>query len=177
MSKRSNFKKIEKDAYQTIDGRSVTPLLPHIEGVRAYAEPCAADGFLIEHFEQQAPWMECTYSNDIDWFDGEDAIVGTQLEAARERYSHIITNPPWTRKVMHPMLWRFMSIAPTWCLFDADWAHTKQARELIKHCVKIVSLGRLRWIPDTTMSGKDNCAFYLFDKDHDYGPRFYNGDY
>lgn len=176
IAKRSDFKRIEKDAYQTIDRRAFIPLLPHIQNVRAYAEPCAGEGKFIEHLDREAPWMQCGYANDIDWFDGEDAIEGKALEAARDRYDVICTNPPWRRDLLHPMITRFIGIAPVWLLYDADWAHTKQARPFMRQCVKIVSVGRLKWIPDTTMSGKDNCAFYLFMKDHDGGPRFYNDE-
>lgn len=88
----------------------------------------------------------------------------------------IITNPPWSRKLLHPMIEKFMGIAPTWLLFDANWMFTKQARRYLPNCVKIVSVGRLKWIPDTTMSAKDDCAWFYFRKDHDDGPRFYNAE-
>jgi hypothetical protein len=41
--------------------------------------------------------------------------------------SMFITNPPWDRKVLHPLIEHLSSIAPTWLLFDADWMHTKQS--------------------------------------------------
>ena len=54
----------------------------------------------------------------------------------------------------------------TWFLFDADWMHTKQAKGLLqKYITDIVSVGRLKWIPDSTMSGKDNCAWYRISVD------------
>ena len=74
-----------------------------------------------------------------------------------------ITNPPWDRKILHPILEKLPMIFPTWLLFDADWMHTKQSSELIKRCVKIVSVGRVKWIENSKMTGKDNCAWYLFD--------------
>jgi hypothetical protein len=51
---------------------------------------------------------------------------------------------------------------PTWLLFDADWMHTKQAATHLQYCQRIVSVGRLKWIPDTPHKGKDSCAWYLF---------------
>ena len=50
---------------------------------------------------------------------------------------------------------------PTWLLFDADWMHTKQSRPYLLALHKIISVGRIKWFGDTT--GKDNCAWYLFD--------------
>jgi len=48
-------------------------------------------------------------------------------------------------------------------LFDADWMHTKQSAILMTYCVKVVSVGRVKWIEGSKSVGKDNCAWYLFD--------------
>lgn len=54
MGKRSNFPRIDKDFYSTIDPRAIPPLLAHLgEGVR-YAEPCAGAGALIDLLEPHA---------------------------------------------------------------------------------------------------------------------------
>jgi hypothetical protein len=172
MGKRSTFKRVEKDAYQTIDPRAFPPLLPHVQHVRSYAEPFVGEGRLVAHLEEMAPWMECGYANDIE--RGEDVLTGDELANNRERYDAIISNPPWSRKLLHPIIEKLAAIAPTYLLFDASWAFTKQARPFLPYCVKIISVGRLKWIPGTKMSGKDDCAFYYFNKDHDGGPRFYN---
>ena len=74
-----------------------------------------------------------------------------------------ITNPPWDRKILHPLINHLSNMAPTWLLFDADWMHTRQSREYIKYCSMIVSVGRIKWFGN--MTGKDNCAWYLFDKE------------
>jgi hypothetical protein len=42
--------------------------------------------------------------------------------------NYIITNPPWSRDILHPLILRFVSLRPTWLLFDADWLYTKQAK-------------------------------------------------
>jgi hypothetical protein len=78
---------------------------------------------------------------------------------------YIITNPPWDRKILHPMIEHFSSMRPTWLLFDADWMHTKQSTPYMDYCQKIVPVGRVKWIPDSKMTGKDNAAWYLFDQD------------
>jgi hypothetical protein len=62
------------------------------------------------------------------------------------------------------MIEHFSAMRPTWLLFDADWMHTLQSAPYMKWCRKIVSVGRVKWIPDSTMTGKDNCAWYLFDQ-------------
>lgn len=155
MGKRSEFERVEKDFYRTIDVRAVKPLLPFIEGL-SYVEPCVGDGDLVKMLKDAAT---CIKSSDIQ--TGTDALI---LE---EGYfigaDCIITNPPWSRNLLHPMILHFSKHKPTWLLFDTDWAHTKQSSEYMKYCTHIVSVGRLIWIEGTKTSGKDNCAWYRFD--------------
>ena len=85
-----------------------------------------------------------------------------------------ITNPPWDRKkqngeILHKIIDNRAGQKPTWLLFDSDWMHTKQATPYMKYCVKVVAIGRVKWFPDSKHTGKDNCCWYLFDKNHD-GP-------
>jgi hypothetical protein len=56
-------------------------------------------------------------------------------------------------------------LAPTWLLFDADWAYTRQAAPFLKYCAKIVVIGRVKWIEDSDMAGKDNSCWYLFGRE------------
>ena len=46
---------------------------------------------------------------------------------------------------------------------DADWMHTKQSASYLPLLKKVVSIGRVQWIPDSKSTGKDNCCWYLFD--------------
>ena len=56
---------------------------------------------------------------------------------------------------MHALIAHFLRILPTvWLLLETDWASTKQAPPFMPWCSDIVSVGRLRWIEGTTMSGK-----------------------
>lgn len=166
MGKRSAFERKPRDAYQTIDPRAVEILAPHLHGIESFAEPCAGEGYLVGQL--QALGLVCAYEGDIE--QGFDALVHPfQQEAS---FDAIITNPPWRRDILHPMIERFMRIAPTWLLLDADWAHTKQSAPFIDQCSHIVSVGRLRWEPDTKQTGKDNCAWYRFHSQHVGGPRF-----
>lgn len=166
MGKRSNFARIDRDAYQTIDPRAVDKLIPHLRGIRTFAEPCAGEGYLVGQL--QAAGLVCAYEGDIE--TGLDALVHAFGDEAV--FDAIITNPPWRRDIMHAMILRFQEIAPTWLLFDADWAHTKQAGPFLDQCSHIVSVGRLKWIPGTKMTGKENTAWHRFHAQHVGGPRF-----
>ena len=75
-----------------------------------------------------------------------------------------VTNPPWSRPVLHPIINNLSDQAPTWLLIDADWVHTKQAIPYLPRLQKIVSIGRVKWIPDSPFAGKDNCCWHLFDR-------------
>lgn len=164
MGKRSSFERRPMDDYATVDPAAVRPLIPHLyTNVETFAEPCAGDGFLVRHLEGYG--LRCVYEGDIR--DGRDALT-VEWEPA----DAIITNPPWTREILHPMIRRFQSIAPTWLLFDADWAHTRQASPYLPQCSHIVSVGRIKWIPGSKHTGKDNCAWYRFDAGHEGGPVF-----
>lgn len=160
MGKRSSFERIPRDFYPT-PYEAVEPLVAHLP-YSTFAEPCAGDGSLVAHLMN---WFNaCTLSSDIEpkseWVDKKDAFQLTKDDFHGSDV--IITNPPWDRKILHPMINHFRVFKPTWLLFDADWMHTKQSKDYIKFCKKIVSVGRLKWIPDSKMTGKDNCAWYLF---------------
>lgn len=166
MSKRSDFKRRPFDDYPTIDPRAVWRLLPFLVGIRRFAEPCAGDGVLVRQLETFD--LVCGYAGDVR--DGADALSAVSFGDI----DAIITNPPWTRALLHALIAHFQRIAPTWLLFDADWAFTGQAVPYLRHCSHIVTVGRLIWIPGTTVTGKDNCAWFRFDQSHTDGPRFFN---
>jgi hypothetical protein len=161
MGKRSNFERKDRDYYPT-PIEAVAPLLQHLPNQVLFCEPCAGQGHLIRHLEQEG--HKCANAFDLDsdvFFRKQDArfMVASDLAGA----DAIITNPPWSRDVLHVMIDKFSSLAPTWLLFDSDWAHTKQSSYYMKHCHKIVSIGRVKWIEGSKSVGKDNCAWYMFD--------------
>ena len=164
MGKRSQFPRIERDYYTTPEA-AVLPLLPHLTHGTTFVEPCAGDGRLVRHLEKHG--MSCLYMFDIEPqhedVDRADALGPGALAAMTDpSVDCIITNSPWNRKVLHPMIDTFRRAKPTWLLFDADWAHTKQAAPFLPYCHKIVSIGRVKWIEGSKMTGKDNCCWYLF---------------
>ena len=169
MGKRSNFERIERDFYPT-PFEAVEPLIPHLPDKFTFAAPCAGNGILIEHLQKNGG--EVTYAFDIE--PQNDSIK--KVDALSHGYSYcdyIITNPPWNRKILHPMIEHFVDQKPTWLLFDADWAHTKQSIPYIPLLKKIVSIGRVKWIPNSKATGKDNCCWYLFDSSDSQKTQFF----
>lgn len=171
MGKRSSFERIERDLYPT-PKEAVEPLLKRLPAWSTFAEPCCGDGALARHL--QAAGHELRFASDIEPLVPYGVPMDyTNLHAADvEDSDFIITNPPWDRKILHPMICHFMSLKPTWLLFDADWLHTKQSAPFMSSLVEIVSVGRVKWFPDSKMTGKDNCAWYLFDAAHTGTTRF-----
>jgi hypothetical protein len=170
MGKRSDFKRVERDFYPT-PIEAVVPLIPHLPKKGLFAEPCAGDGRLIRHIEKLTGMLGY-WMTDIEPMadfvgDGDattDKILGCDI---------CITNPPWNRKILHPIIENLSNQLPTWLLFDADWMHTKQSAPFMDRLHKIVSVGRVKWIEGSKMTGKDNCCWYLFDKEHNGGIEFH----
>ena len=163
MGKRSNFERKPRDFYPT-PFKAVEPLVLHLPNGFTFAEPCAGDGALVLHLELGGG--RCMWSSDIEpqQYNIETMDYSQVGEQELLGSDYIITNPPWDRKILHPMIDHFSTLRPTWLLFDADWAHIKKSAPYIKKCAKIVSVGRISWFGN--MTGKDNCAWYLFYNDN-----------
>lgn len=176
----------ERD-YHPTPPKPVLPLLPHLLPRTRFIEPCAGNGALIETL--QAHGHICEAAFDIEPQDPciakIDALQWKRAPGTTYGQFMLITNPPWRRDLLHALIWHLMHQHPCWFLFDADWAHTRQAvglesvalanevvlpgkaatrvkRDLLAFCHAIVSVGRVKWIEDSKHQGKDNCAWYLF---------------
>ena len=176
MGKRSDFKRRDRDFYPT-PVKAVEPLIPHLSSSFTYVEPCAGGGDLIDaldtfegvaHDGKFSP--KCYGASDIEpgiskygvRFAQKDAF---DIEDVPRDIDLFITNPPWDRNILHPLIIHLIGMRPTWLLFDADWMHTRQSAPYLRNfCKRIVSVGRIKWIPDSPHTGKDNCAWYLFDE-------------
>ncbi|TAI63924.1 hypothetical protein [Bradyrhizobium sp. Leo170] len=163
MGKRSpnKFERRERDFYVT-PMPATLPLIPHLRGVRFFAEPCCGSGDLIRHLESFG--LQCVWQGDIR--TGQDALAVDSYGGAPVN----ITNPPFTRTVLHRLIVHFQRIAPTWLLLESDWAQTKQAAPFMVSCSDIVAIGRVKWIEGSPHTGKDNYAWYRFDARHSSGP-------
>lgn len=166
MGKRSDFSRVPKDYYRTFDLRAVSPLAPLLAayGVTRFAEPCVGLKDLVGQLKDLG--LSCVAMFDINPrrpgipFADACHLTRADLNGAGD----IITNPPWSRVLLHKLIAHLSSLAPTWLLFDADWMHTGQSARFMSYCTDVVSVGRLRFLPGTSCDGKDNCAWYRFDR-------------
>jgi hypothetical protein len=169
MSKRypNKFPNADKDFWRT-PANAVKPLLPFLNGVRTFAEPCCGEGDLVRHLE--AAGLTCVYKGDLRY--GQDAL-------ALDDYNDpdgVITNPPFSKastKVFIRMIWHFPKIAPTWLLLPLDVASNQYAASFLPTCTDIVPIGRVRWIAGTKNDSTDNFAWYKFELGHVGGPVFH----
>lgn len=172
MGKRSDFKRVARDAYDT-PLEAVLPLLPHLARETHYIEPCAGNKRLIQALSRSGHVCEDAYDiepsmayvlDEKPMVHRHDAKTWVPNADRLGKADCFITNPPWSRDILHPLIIHLSDMLPTWLLFDADWVHTRQARPFQGFLRKVVSVGRVKWIPGTTMTGKDNCAWHLFDR-------------
>ena len=174
MGKRSDFQRVERDFYPT-PSTAVEPLIQHLPKKQfAFAEPCAGDGALVNCIETMTDGW-CSWASDLEPQTNNiltrhfrEINIDDLFEA-----DYIITNPPWDRNLLHPMIEYFTAFRPTWLLFDADWIHTKQSIPYMGMLKKIVSIGRVKWIENSKSVGKDNCCWYLFDRIQSKNTKFY----
>ena len=173
MGKRSNFERMPRDFYPT-PPKCVESLIPHLSDYQYFTEPCAGNGALVDALESQSH-MTCKWLSDIEP-QRQDVMP---LDAFDLNETHlqdsdcIITNTPWRRDLLHPMIDYFSSLRPTFLLADADWIFTKQSSRFTNKSSlkKIIAIGRVAWFGNTT--GKDNACWYLFDQTNSSTPRFY----
>ena len=138
--------------------KPIRSLLPWLPWDFTYCEPCAGTlrmakvlGMPKEAYDIK---IRTPLVRKLDALELEEKHV--------QGCDFIITNPPWTREILHPLIERFAQLRPTWLLFDADWAYTKQANPYLRYCSTIVAVGRVSWMENGT-SGLDNAAWYRFD--------------
>ena len=167
MGKRSNFERVERDFYPT-PYEAVVPLLPHLPDKTVYDEPCAGEGHLIKFLWEHG--HECDYAWDIS--PPKNYTPKNALDLTFCGGDMFITNPPYDWKILNPLITHLSDIAQTWLLLPADMMHNIRMGPHMKRCVKIVSVGRVKWFGN--QAGKENSAWYLFDAKHT-GPTTFVG--
>ena len=166
MSKRSNFKKVDKEFYPTTDPKVMVPkFVSSIEG-KTYAEPCYGEGDLEDMLMDVAT---CKWRSDIRntvaTSEEMDALEVTPYDV--RECDLIITNPPFSKNVLLPLIDHFISLKPTWLLLPADYMHNLYFSPYMSKCSRVVSIGRVCWFPEEgkKVSSTDNFCWYFWEKD------------
>jgi len=157
------FEKKPRDAYFTIDPAAVETLVPHLQPSKFFIEPCAGAGDLAISVASHG--FHCAAMYDIE--PQGDGVLQRNCLSLGEKDAwfadHFITNPPFTWKVLQPILDHLTCFLPTWLLLPADYMHNVRMGTYMKVCKKVVSIGRLYW-EENKVKGVDNYCWYLFDK-------------
>jgi hypothetical protein len=161
--------------YPTIDPRCVPSLVAAIEAIgdgRTYAEPCAGAGHLIDLLEPHG--FCCLFGLELEPQAGRDGGTRNRWPIATGNALHLgerdlagvsvlISNLPWHRDWLHPLIWHLASLRPLWSLHDASWAYTDQAAAFGPICTDIAAVGRLKWFPPRgrplRLPGEDYAAY------------------
>lgn len=178
MTKRTagKFERAARDFYATPPA-AIHKLLKHIQDMERFAEPMCGDGAIVKTLEELG-W-ECAAAWDLEPQGEMVGRAGTydvnllQPEDF-EGCEGIISNPPWPwpsslrkgKPEGYPavgIIEHLMKILPTWMILSADFMHNRYFEPLSKHCPKIVSVGRVKWMAGTKNTGFDNAAWYKFD--------------
>lgn len=163
MSKYSNFPRKEKDFYGTVDSRAIPDkLISFIKG-KTYAEPAYGNGDLEDLLMDVAT---CRWRSDIRETVGCSKVVDAMCLSKEDiaRCDYIITNPPFSKDVLLPLIDHFVSLKPTWLLLPADYMHNVYFGEYVAKCSRVISVGRLKWFKDSKHTSTDNFAWYFWVK-------------
>lgn len=179
MGKRSDFKRKARDLYPT-PAAAVLPLIPYLrrDGVKTFAELCCGDGDLIAHLKSHG--LRCVHRGDI--VTGQDALKVKRYNGDPDVG---ITNPPFkyagdpknSTRLLRDLIVHFLKLGkPFWLLLPHDWSVNKNTAPLLRHCTDIVAVGRVKWIPNSPFTGKDNSSWYRFDIRHSQRHTIFHND-
>jgi hypothetical protein len=155
MSKRADgaFERVAKDDYPT-PVAAVAPLLRQLRAGSYFVEPCRGEGRLIEHLTAAGHRCAGAYG----WPEYDARTYRYRLEPG----DIFVTNPPFKRDVLHPIIANLSDQAPTWLLLELDWLATLQAAAFMPRLRRVVAIGRVKWFPDSAHGSLDNFVWCLF---------------
>jgi len=144
MGKRSDFDRLTRDFYATIDPKALPETFLECVSGSTYAEPCYGNGDLVRLIGDRA---ECLHKSDIEGGEGCQQLDGTKLTYGDIwKCNAIVTNPPYKRTMLDPLLDQWLTVKkPIWLLLPADYMHNITFGKYMEKCSKVVSVGRLFW--------------------------------
>lgn len=135
---------------------ALEPLLPLLEPGTEFVEPCAGDGRLIEMLEEAG--HRCIWAIDVEPRGGNPLIECADATRCATEGLTIITNPPFERRLLDPLLAHWLGRSPLWLLLPADMICNIWTIPLTRRVDRIVPLGRVSWMDNGT-GGFENYAW------------------
>ena len=182
MGKRSDYDKVPRDKYYTIDRNAVPDsFLEYISG-HTYAEPCYGGGDLEGLIGDMAG---CKWRSDLDPDPDVPVLRKDATTLTRKDLSEcdlIVTNPPFTWELLQPLLDHLPTLTQTWLLLPANIMHNKRMAPYMEKCNWVVSVGRLYWftsdyVIDYNIGRVEKPKFGLSEQDLGTGEWWYTGWY
>jgi hypothetical protein len=155
MGRRSEFARVEKDAYET-PAEAVDSLLRRLRPATRFIEPCVGGGVLAGHLKRAGHVLV--------------AAFGLPTDARSTRYdvdpgdTVFITNPPYHGRPrdLHPLIENLSDQALAWLLLPHDWLCNVSSAPLMPRLRSVAAIGRVRWIEGSPHAGKDNYDWMAF---------------
>ena len=137
---------------------AIQPLLAVLDPGTAFIEPCAGDGALMYALIDAG--HPCVEARDIAPLDLA-VDVGDALDLAPRPAVTVITNPPFERKLLVPLLCHWHRRQPAWLLLPSDALINLWFAPFAPYVNEIVPIGRISWL-NNGVAGKDNNAWVRF---------------
>lgn len=143
---------------------AVTPLLAVLPPQTRFVEPCAGDGILARTLQQAGHLC-------MDAYDLEPRGPGVRLADAllTPLTCQAITNPPFERPLLVPLLEAWVRANALWLLLPLDHLANRWFGPYAPHVRRIVPVGRVSWLGNGK-GGMDNHAWVLFHPTPDPAP-------
>lgn len=172
---KTEYKRVDRDFYPT-GIKPLEPLIPHLSNNLVYSEPCAGAYDLVNNLKTLRPDIVCDIAFDI--FPQDNRIIKKNaLDIGSDDIKNcdcFITNPPYKWDMFEPITNHLLSMLPVWYLIPADFMHNKRMIPFMKTCSKIVSVGRIKWYPDSKATSTDNFCWYKFETTNISYTEFYH---
>jgi len=155
VGKRSSFVKADRDFYRTIDPNAIPYTFVDLIRGKSYADTCYGNGDLEDRLMDVAT---CKWRSDIRETVGSSLVVDA-LQVTKEDLEDVdclIQNPPFTRKVLDPLLDHWLTLGkPVWLLLPADYMHNVSFGKYMRQCKEVISVGRLYFFTNLLVEDKE----------------------
>lgn len=145
---------------------AVTPLLEPLRqdvvlAKSRFIEPCAGDGALVDalvfhNFVRAVAFDNEPRRSDIRHGDATTVDWSTVNPAIPA-----VTNPPWARHLLEPILAAIIGTRVVWLLLPLDYTTNLWTNPYMRHVNRIVPLGRVSW-KGNGKGGMENSAWFRF---------------
>lgn len=156
MSKRTktdNALKNPKDFWPT-PFKPIRKLAEVLPPFTVYEEPCAGDGAILRGL------YDHLCGDAYDFMPRAIGIRGADALTVRPKYL-VITNPPYRRSLLQPLLDHWIGRHECWLLLPLDMASNVWTNPYMRYVDRILPLGRVSWMQNGKAGMENSCWFHF----------------